>query len=148
MIRVTICNDTDWIYSFADRDLMIRHHGSGIGHLQDAYCVQVDHEQNDMAQEDLGAAEDGTRPSGESNVMSLLNLTVSRKLIMILVLARRGVTTLKTKGQTAMRLPDAIVLYSNTNCLSSLFSRFFLLTQPFDRRYQLLKCPSLTHFLL
>ena len=66
--RVTICNDTDSIYSFADRDLMMRHHGGGIGHLQDVYCV--DHEQNDMVQEDLGAAEDGTRPTGrgESNV--------------------------------------------------------------------------------
>ena len=66
MTRVAICNNTDWIYSFADRDLMIRHHGGGIGHLQD-FC-SVDHEQNGMVQEDSRAAEDGTRPSGESNV--------------------------------------------------------------------------------
>ena len=51
---------------FADRDLMIRHLGGGIGHLQDFCCV--DHEQNGMVQEDSRAAEDGTRPSGESNV--------------------------------------------------------------------------------
>jgi hypothetical protein len=65
MTRVTICNDTDWIYSFVDRDLMIRHHGGGIGHLQDVRSV--DHEQNDMVPED-SAAEDDTRPRGESNV--------------------------------------------------------------------------------
>jgi hypothetical protein len=71
--RVTIChgNDTDcqWLYSFADRDLMIRHYGGGIGHLQDVYSV--DHEQNDMmpvVQEDSGDAEDGIRPTGKSNV--------------------------------------------------------------------------------
>jgi hypothetical protein len=65
MTRVTICYGTDWIYSFADRDLMIRHHGGGIGHLQDVRSV--DHEQNDMVPED-SAAEDDTRPRGESNV--------------------------------------------------------------------------------
>ena len=65
MTRVTICNDTDWIYSFADRDLMIRHYGGGIGHLQDVHSV--DFEQNDMVQ-DNSAAEDDTRPRGESNV--------------------------------------------------------------------------------
>ena len=67
--RVTICNDTDWIYSFADRDLMIRYYGGGIGHLQDVYSV--DHEQNDMVQEDLEDVEDvedGIRPRGKSNV--------------------------------------------------------------------------------
>ena len=26
---VTRCNNTDWIYSFVDRDLMICHHGGG-----------------------------------------------------------------------------------------------------------------------
>ena len=68
MTRVTICNNTDWIYSFADRDLMIRHHGGGIGHLQD-FC-SVDHEQNHdgMVQSDSWAAEDGTRSRSESNV--------------------------------------------------------------------------------
>jgi hypothetical protein len=64
--RVTICNDTDWIYSFADRDLMIRHYGGGIGHLQDVYSV--DHEQNDMVQEDSEDVEGGIRPRGKSNV--------------------------------------------------------------------------------
>lgn len=54
--------------SFADRDLMIRHHGGGIGHLQDDRVSSVDHEQNDMVQEGSGAVEDGTRPRGESNV--------------------------------------------------------------------------------
>jgi len=44
---------------------MIRHHGGGIGHLQDVRSV--DHEQNDMVPED-SAAEDDTRPRGESNV--------------------------------------------------------------------------------
>jgi hypothetical protein len=58
--------NTDWIYSFADRDLMIRHHGGGIGHLKD-FC-SIDDEQNGMVQEDSWAAEDGTRPRGESNV--------------------------------------------------------------------------------
>jgi hypothetical protein len=66
MTRVTICNNTDWIYSFSDRDLMIRHHGGGIGHLQD-FC-SVDHEKNVMAQLDSWAAEDGIRPGDESNV--------------------------------------------------------------------------------
>ena len=67
MTRVAICNDTDWIHSFADRDLMIRHHGGGIGHLRDVYSV--DHEpENDMVQEGSGPAEDSTRPRGESNV--------------------------------------------------------------------------------
>ena len=65
MTRVTIFNDTDWIYSFADCDLMIRHYGGGIGHLQDVRSV--DPEQNDMVQDD-SAAEDDTRPRGESNV--------------------------------------------------------------------------------
>jgi hypothetical protein len=57
-------------YSFADRDLMIRHQGGGIGHLQDVRVSSVDHEHNDMVQEDSGAVEDGTRPGprGESNV--------------------------------------------------------------------------------
>jgi hypothetical protein len=67
MTRVTICNDTDWIYSFADRDLMIRHYGGGIGHLQDVYSVNH-HGQNDMVQEDSRGAEDGIRPRGKSNV--------------------------------------------------------------------------------
>ena len=62
---VAICNDTDWIYSFADRDLLICHHRGGIGHLQDVRSV--DHEQNDMVQ-DESAAEDDTRPRGEINV--------------------------------------------------------------------------------
>jgi hypothetical protein len=68
MTRVSIYLDTDWIYSFADRDLMIRHYGGGIGHLQDV-CF-VDQEENDMVQdsEDSGAAEDGTRPVGGNNV--------------------------------------------------------------------------------
>jgi hypothetical protein len=52
----------DWIYSFADRDLMIRHRGGGIGHLQDVCSIDHDSEQNDMA------AEDSTRPRGDSNV--------------------------------------------------------------------------------
>ena len=43
---------------------MIRHHGGGIGHLQD-FC-SVDDEQNGMVQEDSCAAEDGTR--SENNV--------------------------------------------------------------------------------
>jgi hypothetical protein len=48
---------------------MIRHHGGGIGNLQDLSSA-VDHEQNGMVQEDSesGAAEDGARPKGESNV--------------------------------------------------------------------------------
>jgi hypothetical protein len=62
---------TDWIYSFADRDILIRHHGlgGGIGNLQD-FCSAVDHEQNDMLEKDSesGAVEDDTRPKGESNV--------------------------------------------------------------------------------
>ena len=62
--RATIFN-TDWIYSFADRDLMMRHHGGGIGHLRD-FC-SVD-EQNGMVEEDSWAAEDVTRSRGESNV--------------------------------------------------------------------------------
>ena len=66
MTSVTRCNNTDWIYSFTDRDLMIRHHGGGIGHLQD-FC-SVDHEQNGMVQENSWAVGDGTRPRGESNV--------------------------------------------------------------------------------
>jgi hypothetical protein len=45
---------------------MIRHYGGGVGHLQDVYSV--DHEQNDMVQEEPGDAEDGIRPRGESNV--------------------------------------------------------------------------------
>ena len=67
-LGVTICNDTYWIYSFADRDLMIRHHGGGIGHLQGVRVCSVDHDQNDtdMVQEDSGAAEDDTRPRGDS----------------------------------------------------------------------------------
>lgn len=44
---------------------MMRHHGGGIGHLQD-FC-SVDDEQNGMV-EDSRAAEDGTRPRGDSNV--------------------------------------------------------------------------------
>lgn len=63
--RVTICNNTDWIYSFADRDIMMRHHGGGIGHMQD-FCI-FDGEQNGM-EEDSWAAEDGARPRGEINV--------------------------------------------------------------------------------
>ena len=65
MTRATICNGTDWIYSFLDCDLMICHHGGGIGHLQDVHSV--DHEQNDMVQ-DNSAAEGDTRCRGESNV--------------------------------------------------------------------------------
>ena len=68
MTRVAIYNNTDWIYSFADRDLMIRHHGGGIGHLQDVRSVDHEPEQNDMVQEDSGTVEDGTRLRGESNV--------------------------------------------------------------------------------
>jgi hypothetical protein len=47
---------------------MMRHHGGGIGHLQDFHSV--DHEQNDMAEEDTWDVdlEDGTRPRGESSV--------------------------------------------------------------------------------
>jgi hypothetical protein len=47
---------------------MMRHHGGGIGHLQDFHSV--DHEQNGMAEEDpwVVALEDGTRPRGESSV--------------------------------------------------------------------------------
>ena len=66
MTSVTRCNNTDWIYSFTDHDLMIRHHGGVIGHLQD-FC-SVDHKQNGMVQENSWAAGDGTRPRGESNV--------------------------------------------------------------------------------
>jgi hypothetical protein len=70
MTRVTICYGTDWIYSFADRDLMIRHHGGGIGHLQDVRVSSADHEHNGMEQEDSGTVEDGTRPGrrGEINI--------------------------------------------------------------------------------
>jgi hypothetical protein len=68
MTRVSICNDPYWIYSFSDRDLMMRHHGGGIGHLQDVCAVDHDQNDSDMVQEDSGAAEDGTRPRGESNV--------------------------------------------------------------------------------
>ena len=66
MTSVTRCNNTDWIYSFANHDLMIRHHGGGIGHLQD-FC-SVDHKQNGMVQENSWAVGDGMRPRGESNV--------------------------------------------------------------------------------
>ena len=47
---------------------MIRHHGGGIGHLQD--FSSVDDEQNGMVQEvsDSRFAEDGTRSRSESNV--------------------------------------------------------------------------------
>jgi hypothetical protein len=45
---------------------MIRHHGGGIGHLQD-FC-SVDDEQNGMVQEDSWAAEDGTMSRSEINV--------------------------------------------------------------------------------
>ena len=44
---------------------MIRHHGGGIGHLQDVRSV--DHEQNDMIQE-YSATEDDTRTRGGSRV--------------------------------------------------------------------------------
>jgi len=48
---------------------MIRHHGGGIGNLQDLSSA-VDHEKNGMLQDDSksGAVEDGARPKGESNV--------------------------------------------------------------------------------
>jgi hypothetical protein len=46
---------------------MIRHHGGGIGHLQD-FC-SIDHEQNGMVQEDSWAEEDDTRPRSESDVV-------------------------------------------------------------------------------
>ena len=62
VMRVIICDDTDWVYSFADRDLMIRHHGGGVGHSQDVRSI--DHEKNDMVQEDSGIVEDGIRPRG------------------------------------------------------------------------------------
>jgi hypothetical protein len=68
MTRVTICNDTYWIYSFADRDLMIRHHGGGIGHLQDVCSADPEQNDLDMVQEDSGTAEDDTRSRSESNV--------------------------------------------------------------------------------
>ena len=45
---------------------MVRHHGGGIGHLQD-FC-SVDDEQNGMVQEDSSGAEDDTRFRNESNV--------------------------------------------------------------------------------
>ena len=64
---------------------MICHYGGGIGHLQDV--CSVGHEQNDMVQDD-SAAEDDTKPRSESNV-AVENLTVSRILIMIWVLAQR-----------------------------------------------------------
>jgi hypothetical protein len=66
VMRVPTCNVTDWTYSFADRDLLVRHHGGGIGHLQDVRSI--DHGQNDMVQEDSGAVEDGIKAQGESNV--------------------------------------------------------------------------------
>jgi hypothetical protein len=61
-----MCYNTDCICSFADRDLMMRHHGGGVGHLQD-FCA-VDDEQNDMVQEDSWAAEDVTGFRSEDNV--------------------------------------------------------------------------------
>ena len=60
-----MCYNTDWINSFADRDLMIRHHGGGIGHLQD--FRSVDDEQIGMVKED-SAENTHTRSRSDSNV--------------------------------------------------------------------------------
>ena len=67
MNRVTAYNNTDWICSFSDRDLMIRHRGGGIGHLKD-FC-SVDDEQNGLVQVDSQAAEGGSWARGQSNII-------------------------------------------------------------------------------